>query len=132
MLDSRAKTACNPYSLYSETFSGHSNKFFASTCRDNLATPAPLKIRTRSHKIARVSSSRHPIDGLSIKQTDVDRVIRRAIVLVFGSLRFPSSSSSLSLSLLFFSRRNTLPSSRVEIDDNEQSIGNVKRVSISC
>lgn len=131
MLDSRAKTACNPYSLYFETFSGHSNKFFASTCRDNLATPAPLKIRTRWQKIARVSSSRHPIDGLSIKQTEVNCVIRRAIVLVFGSLRFPSSSSSLS-SLLFFSRRNTLPSSRVEIDDNGQSVGNVKRVSISC
>lgn len=130
MLNSRAKTACNPCSLYFETFSGHSNKFFASTCRDNLATPAPLKIRTRSHKIARVSSSRHPIDGLSIKQTEVNCVIRRAIVLVFGSLRFPSSSSSLSL--LFFSRRNTLPSSRVEIDDNGQSVGNVKRVSISC
>lgn len=89
MLDSRTKTACNPYSLYFETYSGHSNKFFASTCRVNLATPAPLKIHTRSHKIARVSSSRHPIDGLSIKQTEVNYVIRRAIVLVFRSLRFP-------------------------------------------
>lgn len=96
MLDSGTKTACNPYSLYFETYSGHSNKFFASTCRVNLATPAPLKIHTRSHKIARVSSSRHPIDGLSIKQTEVNYVIRRAIVLVFGSLRFPLFSSSSS------------------------------------